>query len=128
MPLGRTVPEFEKRSRKIAAELEKSWQEWEDVRGEIAALGAELLGDEQFPAEFGFETIVRESGVVPAPVLVERREDAGVKVMDRIAQLREEVRRGCDTARRGFEELADEDAKTKKAKVNQWFDLLKNQL
>jgi hypothetical protein len=57
VPIGSTFKRFEKKLQKTKDELEALWEEWEDIRREIAETGAQILDDSKFPAQFGLEAV-----------------------------------------------------------------------
>lgn len=57
VPIGSTFKRFEKKLQKTKDDLEALWEEWEDVRREIAETGASILHDPKFPSQFGLEAV-----------------------------------------------------------------------
>lgn len=57
VPIGSTFRRFQRKLEKTKDDLEDLWEEWEDVRREIAGLGANILHDPKFPAQFGLEAV-----------------------------------------------------------------------
>ncbi|KAH0358098.1 hypothetical protein KCU83_g190, partial [Aureobasidium melanogenum] len=55
--IGETVTTFERLLRRQKDELESLWEDWEDVRQKIAAIGAQILHDPKFPSQFGLEAL-----------------------------------------------------------------------
>ncbi|THW30314.1 hypothetical protein D6D22_10694 [Aureobasidium pullulans] len=55
IPIGDTVTRFEQILQKKKDDLTTLWEEWEDVRQEIAETGADILHDQKFPSQFGLE-------------------------------------------------------------------------
>jgi hypothetical protein len=57
VPIGSTFKRFERKLQKTKDDLEVLWEEWEDVRREIADTGALILHDPKFPSQFGLEAV-----------------------------------------------------------------------
>ncbi|KAH0294213.1 hypothetical protein M436DRAFT_72746 [Aureobasidium namibiae CBS 147.97] len=57
VPIGSTFRRFQRKLEKTKDGLEDLWEKWEEVRREIAELGAQILHDPKFPAQFGLEVM-----------------------------------------------------------------------
>jgi len=113
--IGETVTQFEQLLNDKQSTLQGLWQEWDQVRQDIAELGAELLDDPSFPTEFGLQA----RGVTTNSNDVRSSSD------QHIAALRDEIRAACDKSREDIGKEAEEDTRARKAKRNQWLDMLK---
>lgn len=118
LSLGESVPRFEEMVEGKKTELQALWQEWDDVRQEIAELGAELLDDPSFPTQFGLE---------PPDHAVFRTGATREGINGEIAGLRDQAVSVCEQSRKVLGKEAQDDVQSRKAKRDQWFDLLKNE-
>lgn len=116
--LGHTIDRFEALRSAKEREIHDLWKEWEDVRQEIAELGADLLDDASYPTQFGLAAPSRKPRVVKSSSTEDKR----------IVALRDEVRVECEQSRRACAKEAQEDLQNRKLKRDQWLELLKQDL
>lgn len=112
--LGETMTEFRVKVHQKRKLLEGYWREWEAVQQEIAELGAEILGEEMFPTQFGF-----------APVTGRSKEWASnaVEIEGFIERQKREIEAGMQTSLKAVEEeekLTTKERKDQRAKFRLW--------
>jgi hypothetical protein len=56
-PIGDTVQNLASTLQEQKYQIQKLWQDWDDVRQQIAETGARILRDQNFPAQFGLENV-----------------------------------------------------------------------
>lgn len=84
--LGETVASFTDKLEEKRDQISKLWCEWENVRQEIAELGAEMLDEPSFPRQFGLTPLEGAQAVCMNSSATN----------DQIASLREAIRAATD--------------------------------
>jgi Skp family chaperone for outer membrane proteins len=115
VPIGSTFKRFEKKLQKTKDELEALWEEWEDVRRDIAETGAQILHDSKFPAQFGLEAV--NSHLSPSS-----------RTNPEVESVRKLIKRESEKARKELDQEAKDAINKHKEYQNMWRSWLQDEL
>jgi hypothetical protein len=115
VPIGSTFKRFEKKLQKTKDELEALWEEWEDVRRDIAETGAQILHDSKFPAQFGLEAV--DSHLSPSS-----------RTNPEVESVRKLIKRESEKAHKELDQEAKDAISKHKEYQNMWRTWLQDEL
>jgi hypothetical protein len=115
VPIGSTFKRFDQKLQKTKDDLEALWEEWEDVRWEIAETGARILHDPKFPSQFGLEAVNSHSSPLS-------------RTNPEVENLRRLIKRGSEKSHKELDQEAKDAVNKHKEYQNMWRSWLQDEL
>lgn len=115
IPIGTTVAEFGQLLENQKRHLDELWHEWDEVRQEIANVGALILREPKFAHQFGLEAI--GNSTIPL-----------TQVNPEVENVRRQIQRETDDAYKELDQEAKDGVEAQKSYQDLWIQWLRESM